>query len=420
MPRKKRQDGTREPNGAASVYLGGDGRWHGRVTMGVRDNGAPDRRHVSAKSEAEVLRKVRELEKDRDAGRTKRPGRAWTVERWLTHWLENIAEPNVRPKTFAGYRSAVNQHLVPGLGGHRTDRLQPEHIEKLYVAMRSKKLKPGTIHHAHRTLRAALNEALKRGQIVKNPVLTAKAPRLVEEEIEPLTLDEAQRVMAAAMGERNGARFALALALGLRQGEALGLKWQDIDYSAGTLTIRRALQRHTWRHGCGNSCGAKRGTDCPDRFGGGLVVVETKSRAGRRVVGVPAPLMAALKEHQDAQGKEREAAGELWTDQGWTFAQATGKPTDPRADYAQWRRLLRLASVREARLHDARHTAATMLLVLKVPTRAVMDVMGWSQPSMASRYQHVPKEVLKGIADQVGGLLWSKPEAPKEAGKETD
>lgn len=114
MPRKKRQEGTRAPNGAASVYQGSDGRWHGRVTMGVRDNGAPDRRHVSARTEAEVLRKVRDLEKDRDAGRTKRPGRAWTVERWLIHWLENIAEPSVRPKTLAGYQSAVYRHLIPG------------------------------------------------------------------------------------------------------------------------------------------------------------------------------------------------------------------------------------------------------------------------------------------------------------------
>jgi integrase len=406
MPRKKREDGTRAPNMTASVYAGSDGRWHGRVTMGVRDDGKPDRRHVSAKTEAEVTRKVRELEKDRDAGRVKRPGRAWTVEKWLTHWLDNIAAHNVRPKTYAGYQTAVKRHLIPGIGAHRTDRLQPEHLEKLYAAMRAKKLKPATVHQVHRTLRAALNEAMRRGQIVKNPALVAKAPRLVEEEIEPFTVEEAQRILQSTAVRRNGVRYALALALGLRQGEALGLQWRDVSSENGTLTIRRAIQRHTWRHGCGGTCGGKRGADCPQRRGGGLVVVDTKSRAGRRVMGVPPLLMRALLEHRRAQDKERELAAELWHEGDWVFAQPIGKPIDPRADYRDWCDLLKEAQVREARLHDARHTAATMLLVLKVPTRAVMDVMGWSQASMATRYQHVPIEVLNGIAKQVEGLLW--------------
>lgn len=439
MPRK-RQEGTRAPNMAASIYKGKDGRWHGRVTMGVRDDGKPDRRHVSAKTEAEVTKKVRALEKDRDSGRTKRPGRAWTVERWLTHWLENIVVGNVRPKTLAGYQTAVYRHLIPGIGAHRTDRLQAEHIEKLYAAMRSKGLKPATVHQVHRTLRTALNEALRRGQIVRNPALIAKAPRLVEEEIEPFTVAEARRILDVAHTRRNGVRIALALALGLRQGEALGLQWADVNAEQSTLTIRRAIQRLTWRHGCtdAHACGAKyhktaeckpgckRHTRacpppcppdctsharwCPQRRDGGLVVVDTKSVAGRRVVGVPAPLMEWLTRHRTAQEEERERAGDLWQEGGWIFAQPVGKPTDPRADYGEWRDVLSEAGVRAARLHDARHTAATMLLVLKVPTRAVMGVMGWSHANLTRRYQHVPVEVLTGIADQVGGLLWEPPE----------
>jgi len=187
---------------------------------------------------------------------------------------------------------------------------------------------------------------------------------------------EAQHILAAAAGRRNGARFALALALGLRQGEALGLQWRDVDLDRGTLSVRRAIQRLVWQHGCGGTCGRKRGADCPGRHGGGLVVAEPKSRSGRRVVGLPAELVAALRAHRETQDAERELAADLWHDGGWVFAQPTGKPTDPRADYAEWQALLKTAGVRRARLHDARHTAATMLLVLKVPTRAVMDVMG--------------------------------------------
>lgn len=102
-------------------------------------------------------------------------------------------------------------------------------------------------------------------------------------------------------------------------------------------------------------------------------------------------------------------AGDVWQDGGWIFAELTGRPIDPRRDYQEWRDLLIAAHVRPARLHDARHTAATMLLVLKVPVRAVMDVMGWSEASMASRYMHVPDELKQEIAGQVAGLLWSNP-----------
>jgi integrase len=425
MPRK-RKEGTRAPNGAASIYYGSDGRWHGRVTMGVRDNGKPDRRHISAKTEAEVRQKVRELERDRDAGRTKRPGRAGTTGDWLSHWLDNIAGPSVRPKTYAGYQTAVRRHLIPGLGAHRLDRLQPEHIEKLYAKLRASGLKPATVHQVHRTLRTALNEAMRRGRIVQNPAVIAKAPTLTEEEIEPLTLAEAQRILAAAAKRRNGLRFALALAEGVRQGEALGLRWPDYVKTTQkrgdkteeirTLTIRRAIQRHTWRHGCDPACGRKRGADCPNRHGGGLAVVPTKSRAGRRTVGVPKPLAEWFERHRKAQEQERRTAADLWTEGGWIFAQPNGRPIDPRADFEEWRDLLREAGVRPARLHDARHTAATMLLVLKVPTRAVMDVMGWSQASMATRYQHVPVEVLTGIADQISGFLWKPPDDPEEEG----
>jgi integrase len=121
----------RAPNGASTIYKGREGSWHGRVTMGVRDDGRPDRRHVEAKTRAAATRKVRELERQRAAGTAGKPGRAWTVGQWLTHWVETIAAPIVRDNTLAGYRVAVRVHLVPAVGAHRLDRLEPEHLERL-------------------------------------------------------------------------------------------------------------------------------------------------------------------------------------------------------------------------------------------------------------------------------------------------
>ena len=153
----------------------------------------------------------------------------------------------------------------------------------------------------------------------------------------------------------------------------------------------------------------ERGADCPARHSGGLVIVEPKSRAGRRVVSLPSPVARALLAHEDAQAEERAHAANLWREQGWVFAQPTGTPIDPRADYGEWKELLAAASVREARLHDARHTAATFLLVLGVSDRTAMDVMGWSKADMAKRYMHVPDELRRSVAKQVGELLWIPP-----------
>lgn len=129
------QKRTRQPNGASSIYLGKDGKWHGRVTVGVRADGKPDRRHVERKTKTEVTKAVRDLEKKRDAGTVRKPGKAWTVTAWLEHWVENIAKRYVSENTYDGYEVDVRVHLVPGLGAHRLDRLEPEHLEAFYGLM---------------------------------------------------------------------------------------------------------------------------------------------------------------------------------------------------------------------------------------------------------------------------------------------
>lgn len=131
-----------------------------------------------------------------------------------------------------------------------------------------------------------------------------------------------------------------------------------------------------------------------------------KSRAGRRGIVLPEQLYQLIEQHREQQRAERELAAELWEDDGWMFAQPNGRPIDPRRDLDEWKSLLADAGVRDARLHDARHTAATVLLLLEVPERAVMELMGWSHSSMAKRYQHVTAALRATIAERVGGFLW--------------
>jgi integrase len=397
---------SRAANGASSIYQDKDGGWHGRVTMGTRDDGRPDRRHVRGKTRTEVTRKVKALEKERDSGTVRKAGRPWTVEQWLTHWLDTIAAPSVRDNTLAGYRVAVRVHLVPGVGAHRLDKLEPEHLERMYARMQRNGSAAGTAHQAHRTIRTALGEAVRRGHLARNPAALAKPPRLSEEEVEPYSVADVKRILTAAAQRRNSARWAVALSLGLRQGEALGLKWSDLDLDAGRLIVRRSRQRPRWEHGCDGNCGKPKPGYCPQRVALRADTADTKSRNGRRAIGLPAELAALLQQHRAEQDKEREAAAQLWGDGDWVFATPTGRPLNPRTDFTNWKKLCTAAGVREGRLHDARHTAATVLLVLGVPQRAVMDLMGWANGDMARRYQHLTDDVRADIAGRVGDLLW--------------
>jgi integrase len=123
-------------------------------------------------------------------------------------------------------------------------------------------------------------------------------------------------------------------------------------------------------------------------------------------VGLPDALVDLLRAHGIEQDQERDMAAQLWRGGDWLFATPIGEPLNPRTDYDEWKRLLRTAGLRDGRLHDARHTAATVLLLLGVPERAVMGIMGWSNTAMASRYQHITGQVRRDIARRVGGLIW--------------
>lgn len=437
MARSKRPEGTRNPNGEGSFYYSEyDGYWHAKVTVGVLDNGKPDRRHVKRRDETEAREEYRALLNERDNGAVRKKGRKWKVDAWLIHWVENIAPLTARYKTVVGYKTAVYKHLVPGVGAHWLRQIEPDHFEKLYAKMLEAKLKPATVHQVHRTARTAFGEAERRGIVFRNVVRLARAPRVEEEEIEPLELEDVQNVITAALKRPNGVRYVIALALGARQGESLGFKWTALDKKRKTLRVRKAIQRQKWKHGCDdfNACGAKyhktkpckepcakhtrpcpppcppdcveHARMCPQRHGGGLVEVDVKSRAGRRTWTLPDELFGLIERHEEQQQRAREHAGSEWQEDGWMFTQPNGRPIDPRADYGTWCELLAEAKVRPARLHDARHTAATVLLLLGVDPRVVMQMMGWSTESMKKRYQHVTEALRQDVAGQLNEYFW--------------
>ncbi len=379
---------TKAANGRSSIHRrAGSTGWVGWVSFGADPaTGKRRRKKVSGPTKTAVAAKVAQLEADRDGGYAGLAGRS-TVAEWLDLWIATKAT-SVRPKTIVGY-GVDRAHILRSIGGVELNKLTPEHIERMYAEILACGCGPATTTHVRATLSAALTAAARRGRITRNPVPAATSPRQVPARVEPLSEAETHRVLAAAAGGRNAARWALALLVGPRQGEALGLRWEDVDLDAGTIHIRRSLARAPWKHGCGSvPCGGKRGADCPARFGGGLVAGPVKTAAGERVIALPAGLTAMLRAHRTTQTTERLRAGSLWRDGGHVFTDGRGGALDPRRDWGAWKKLLAVAGVRDARLHDARHSSATFELLNGTDPVVVMARHGWESRVMLDRYQH--------------------------------
>ncbi|MFE4371857.1 tyrosine-type recombinase/integrase [Streptomyces sp. NPDC056835] len=170
--------------------------------------------------------------------------------------------------------------------------------------------------------------------------------------------------------------------------------------------------RRRYQHGCGECRGRKPGY-CPQKVNIRRETKDTKSRAGRRPIGVPDELMKLLLRHRDEQERERRLARDLWVEKGDVFTSPTGEPLNPNTDHHKWKELLEAAGLRAGRLHDARHTAGTILLILGVPDTVVDAIMSWEagqSARMRRRYQHLTDRVLKDTAAKVGGLLWTSPD----------
>src|SRR5688500_8535396 len=233
----------RAANGESTIYQDADGRWHGYVSVGFTLTGKPGRRHGTGKTRAVVVAKVRDLERKRDAG-TINAVSTPTVGWWLEHWLTTIAPRRVRQRTLESYESVVRRHLIPGIGRHRLDRLRPEHLDQLYTALLDDGYSPASVLRHHRILSRALTVAVQRGHVARNVATLVDPPAERQSDLATaLDLDEARAVLEAAATVRNSARWAVALALGLRQSEALALQWKDIDLLDNTLTVRRSIHR---------------------------------------------------------------------------------------------------------------------------------------------------------------------------------
>jgi integrase len=241
-----------------------------------------------------------------------------------------------------------------------------------------------SVTYIHQVLRTALQLAVRWDLVQRNVALLVDRPRRVRKEIHPLTPHEARRFLATITGHRLEALFTVALAMGLRQGEALGLSWKDIDFAAGTLRVRHQLQR----------------------IDGQLVLVEPKSDRSRRDLVMPASIVERLQEHEQRQVSEKLWAGSRWVDSGLVFTNRGGGPVQARRVIEQFHQELAKAGLERRRFHDLRHSCATLLLVQGVSPRVVMEILGHSEIGLTmNTYSHVVPELQRDAAAKMESVL---------------
>jgi integrase len=438
----------------SSIYEGSDGWWHGRVTMGVKSDGSPDRRHRRAKTETEIKRKVKELEALRDKGRAPKAGRKPTVQQWMETYLTDIASLKLRPRSLDDYWSKTNNHIVPGIGQHRLDKLEPEHLERMYRALMDAGHAPSHVLKVHRILSRALKIAHRRRMIVENVATLVDPPSQEESETNPFTIEEAKAFLAVAVKRPTFMRWVIGVGMGFRQGECLGLRWQYVDLDNELFHPQWQIQRLTWRHGCDDphACGArlhrfdpcppeckahkgyKRGcprpcparctkhaSACPERKEGGLVFTRPKTKKSRNAVPIPPPFIPLLREHKKQQAETKAAAGELWEDYDAVFTRADGRPLDPRADWGEFKDILAEAGIDDRRLYDgSRHTAGTILNELGVDIVTIMEILRHTQITQTRRYVKGRSHLAKSAMDRMGETFMPQtPPAPTETRTET-
>lgn len=309
-----------------------------------------------------------------------------TLAEFLASWLHTI-QPTIKHSTHHSYSAMVAKHLADSrLARTPLLKVTPQAIQYHLRERQNVGYSARTVQYLRSILRQALGLAVRWGMVARNAAALADSPRVPKHEIEPLTPEQARRMLDTARSDRLYALYAVAVGLGMRQGEILALRWPDVDLGAATLSVRGTL---TWRSG------------------GGWEISEPKTERSRRVTSLPAPCVAALREHKVKQLEERLIAGQRWQDNGLVFTTKIGTPLNQSRLLKEFRALLESAGLPRIRFHDLRHTCASLLLAQGVGPRQIMELLGHSQIGLTmDTYTHIMPDLKREAAEAMSEVLW--------------
>jgi integrase len=391
MGKRKKRSGKRGQGEGTIHQRASDGRWVGAVSLGY-ENGKLRRKYFYGTTREAVADKVN------DALSSLKKGLPIVSERltlgdFLDRWLNDCVKTSVRPKTYCSYSQIARLYLKPDLGHVSLAKLSPHQVQ-LFLNRRyvsggedGKPLSARTIQYVRAVLRKALGQALKWGHVARNVALLADPPRARRPELQHFTAEQVVAFLKQIKGNRLEALYTVALAMGLREGEAFGLRWSDIDFDARILHVRVALQR----------------------LEGKAQLVETKTKESRRSLAVPDLIITGLRAHRVRQLKEKLEAGDKW--QTWeggplVFTTPIGTPLDPSNVLKQFQSTLKVAGLPKLRFHDLRHSCATLLLAQGVSPRAIMEILGHTTITITmNSYTRVLTPTLRAAADSMDRLL---------------
>lgn len=375
------------PRQRGSIREMGKGTYRIAIYLGTDSNGKRkyyyETIHVKNKKQAQeyLTQKLNELDK----GDFIEPANL-TVSEYLDKWAETALKPRVRAKTFDSYMQLIDLYIKPSLGAYKLAKLTPLAIQSMYTAMIDKRLKPRTIRYTHMVLKNALGQAVKWQMLRSNPADNVDLPKQTRQEMNVLTPEQAKRFLEACTYNRWGILFELLLVSGMRPGEALGLKWEDVDFKNNRIHVKRALSRtkEGWR------------------------LEEPKTAQSRRTILLPAEVMQDLKEHKKNQAEEKLAAGTSYTDYGLVFACSNGEPLEERNIVNQYfKPLLKEAGLPDIRLYDLRHTCATLLLAAGENPKVVAERLGHANITLTlGTYSHVLPSMQEAATRKLSEILF--------------
>ena len=369
---------SRRGNNEGNIKKRADGRWEARVTL---DNG--ERRSFYGKTRAEVARRMTEVLKDQHVG-IPIVGEIQTVAQYLESWYETV-QFQVKPSTYRRYGDYVN-HIKPILGKIILSKLTPQQVQMLYTRKLKDGLSPTTVHNLHGMFHRALRDALRMGLVQRNITEMLQPPRRNHVEMRPFSEEEAKRFLEAIAGDRFEALYVLAVTTGMRQGELLGLRWQDIDVEHTSLHVRLSVQED----------------------GSKFVLAEPKTTYSRRKIALSKLGLEALRKHRERQAEERATLGAAWNQAvDLVFPNTIGGIMIP-DNLAQrsFPKLLEKGSLPDIRFHDLRHTAATLLIARGVNIKVVSEMLGHADISITLRvYAHVTPHMQQVAADVMDAVF---------------